>query len=447
MIFDHKSITNITDDEIDVLVKENYSERQHLEFKVTINYKEDNERLEVLWDIVSFANAGGGYIIVGIRDDGKGCAQKYEPDLVGDTESIKKSIMSLCHDHIVERIEGLEVVSRKVKGNPIVILRVPSSSRIPHMVKYQNRTDFYTRYHDGKREITSSGFIFTKIDNLWDKEISGLKVLIIGKDAVKPQFRKEGSILNEFVKKGGRVILMEQGLIETLDWLPFKIDIDKSSAQSAGTTIRTDLPILEDITERGLSSTMAFRMIPDHPILENIEENDLKYWRGTHQVSNNNFYRPKFWNFTTVAYVGGGNGIEHTPLITLPYGSGLFIFSQFVISDEMSKEPAAYILFNNILKYSLNYTASFYRAGIWASKGSFLYKTLTNFGADIEYIDDFPPSDLSVYKILFIDSDINLEKYKVTLERFLVGGGKIVLRELTPEKFENVKYICRWIYL
>ena len=154
MIFEGRSIRDITEEEIDRLVREHVAERQHLEYKATVNYKKAEEKIELLRDIVSFANAGGGYIFVGIRDDGKGRAQKYEPSLLGNPESIMKSIKSLCLDYISERIEGIEVISCVVKGNPLVIVRVPESARAPHMVTYQNKTDFYTRYHDGKREMT-----------------------------------------------------------------------------------------------------------------------------------------------------------------------------------------------------------------------------------------------------------------------------------------------------
>jgi hypothetical protein len=154
MIFEGRSIDDITDDEFDDLVTKHYSERQCLEFKITVNHKEDEERIELLRDIASLANGGGGYLIIGIRDDGKGKAQKYEPSLIGDTEKIRNAIIGLCHEHIKERIDGLDVVIREVKGNPLVIVRIPFSGRRPHMVTYKNSTDFHTRYQDGKRIMT-----------------------------------------------------------------------------------------------------------------------------------------------------------------------------------------------------------------------------------------------------------------------------------------------------
>lgn len=156
MIFDGKPIDDISDEEIDKLVNEHISERQHLEFKSTLNHQDDSDRLELLRDIVSLANAGGGYLIIGIRDDGKGHAQRYEPDMIGDTQRIKQAINSLCLEHIRDRIDGLEIRLRTVRRNPLVFVRIPTSIRIPHMVTFQNHTDFYTRYEDGKREMTLS---------------------------------------------------------------------------------------------------------------------------------------------------------------------------------------------------------------------------------------------------------------------------------------------------
>lgn len=74
--------------------------------------------------------------------------------MVGNIEQIKQAVMSLCYEFISERIEGLEVVSRKIRNNPVLIIRVPSSARTPHMVTINHNTAFCTRYQEGKREMT-----------------------------------------------------------------------------------------------------------------------------------------------------------------------------------------------------------------------------------------------------------------------------------------------------
>ena len=56
------------------------------ELKLTVNHGDDAERLEVLLDVLSLANGGGGYLIVGIKDGGRGRAQRFQNP--GDTRQI-----------------------------------------------------------------------------------------------------------------------------------------------------------------------------------------------------------------------------------------------------------------------------------------------------------------------------------------------------------------------
>ena len=356
---------------------------------------------------------------------------KWTKDVDFDLPVTDKRINADLNMKLVK--DGKELYSNQY---PIHIF--PKMQRIEYSVK---KTGLYDP--DGKtfREMTDCGFLFTRVKEINNQELSGLKVLIIGKDAINPQYYEEGKILDEFVKNGGRLIILEQSRVEKFSWLPFGLDVDKTGPSAGALTGRTDLPILNDITSKGLNATIAFKMMPDHPIMENIETDDLKYWRGTHQVSKNNFIRPKFWNYNTIAFVGSGNGIEHTPLVTLPYGAGLFIMTQFMISEEMSEEPAAFILFNNMLKYAFSYSESSSRAGIFADDKSKTKKILTLFGAKVDQLDEIQADLINSYKVLFMDGTINLEKYKTALDKFLAGGGKIVLRELSPEKLNNVRCI------
>ena len=70
MIFDGKLVDEISDSEVASLVANSVQENQHLEYKGT--YSIINDKLEILRDISSLANASGGYLIVGINDDGSG---------------------------------------------------------------------------------------------------------------------------------------------------------------------------------------------------------------------------------------------------------------------------------------------------------------------------------------------------------------------------------------
>ena len=155
MIFEARPLDEILDGEIAHLVDAHVPEQQHLEFKRTFDHKDDEARLKLLRAIASIANGGGGYLIIGIHDDGSGQAEKFvDPALMRDSESIRRSIRSLCHDHIAERIDGLEVGRRAVNGHTVIIIRIPVSGRRPHMVTFGRRTDFFIRLEDGKREMS-----------------------------------------------------------------------------------------------------------------------------------------------------------------------------------------------------------------------------------------------------------------------------------------------------
>ena len=78
MIFDGRTLDEIGDEEIAELVETHISELQHIEFKATFEYKEDDARVEMLKDVVAMANGGGGYIFIGIGDDGPLCVNVGE---------------------------------------------------------------------------------------------------------------------------------------------------------------------------------------------------------------------------------------------------------------------------------------------------------------------------------------------------------------------------------
>jgi len=172
MIFDHKHIDEITDDEIKRIVDEHLGERQHLEFKVTVNHQDDKDRIELLKDIASLANGGGGYLIIGISDDGKGNALEFK--LTGDSIKILKSIRDLCIKHISERIDGLDFRIRNIDDKQIIIVRIPESIRTPHMVTYNDSTIFVKRYNDGKRSMTIG-----EIKEAFNNDYIGQKLSII----------------------------------------------------------------------------------------------------------------------------------------------------------------------------------------------------------------------------------------------------------------------------
>ena len=151
--FGDKALADISDDEIRALVSNRVAERQHLEFKVKFDQKSSDAVSKLLRQVASFANGGGGYLVLGVRDDGRGRAQKFE-GLQGNVESTVRSIRSLCLEHLDPRIRGLDIEERVIDDHAVVLVRVPRSAQVPHMMKYQHATEFWVRYQDGKVQMT-----------------------------------------------------------------------------------------------------------------------------------------------------------------------------------------------------------------------------------------------------------------------------------------------------
>jgi len=105
MLFDGRHLHDITDKEFADLVVLKVSERQDLEYKATLNLKDDGVKLEILLDITALANGGGGYLIIGIGEDRTGKASGFSKLTNDEANKISKTIADNCVEHISERID------------------------------------------------------------------------------------------------------------------------------------------------------------------------------------------------------------------------------------------------------------------------------------------------------------------------------------------------------
>lgn len=132
----------------------------------TIEYKEqlprqgvDDDTREFLADVSSFANAGGGDLIFGVRDKRDAAGKPTGlPQVLGlaavnaDAEILR--LEQMVRSSIDPRIPG--VCLKHIDGFPagsIILLRVPRSWASPHMVKFKSWTRFFSRTSAGKTEL------------------------------------------------------------------------------------------------------------------------------------------------------------------------------------------------------------------------------------------------------------------------------------------------------
>ena len=153
MILGGCSLNDISLDDILLLIDNRVPEGLHLDYKERPYGGRDRDRHEMLRDIIALANVEGGYLILGVREDGTGRPLELTP--FDDPQTVAHAMQQACLGYIRDRIEGLEIRAFELGFNQgIVVIHVPSSDQRPHMVTLGGHTDFYSRYETDKRAMS-----------------------------------------------------------------------------------------------------------------------------------------------------------------------------------------------------------------------------------------------------------------------------------------------------
>lgn len=149
-------LTQVTEADIARLVKNAIPEGHHHDYKEAMIGGSEKDRKDFLADVVSFANAGGGDLIIGVREQRN---EKGEPtgipdeivDLEINFDKEKLRLGDLIRDAVDPRIPGVDM---QQVGSCFVI-RVPRSPIGPHMVKI-GASRFYSRHTNGRYPLNVS---------------------------------------------------------------------------------------------------------------------------------------------------------------------------------------------------------------------------------------------------------------------------------------------------
>lgn len=152
-----KQLDEIRKADIDVLVSGKIAERRTLDYKEILPGNSDDEKREFLYDVSSFANASGGDLVFGVRDQknaaGKatGIPEAADGIAVANAASEIARLENIIQSGIAPRIPGIGF--REVAGftsGIVLVVRIPKSWAAPHMVTFKGATRFYSRNSTGK---------------------------------------------------------------------------------------------------------------------------------------------------------------------------------------------------------------------------------------------------------------------------------------------------------
>ena len=140
---DGRPLDKLTEQDLLALISAGTAEGKSIEYKQALPGNSDEEKREFLADVTSFANASGGHIVFGMKED-QGLAKEMcglgpvDPDAVLRLENIARGSVD-------PRIPGLgsHGVPLGIGGHAIV-MRIPASWQAPHRIVFRNSGRFWS---------------------------------------------------------------------------------------------------------------------------------------------------------------------------------------------------------------------------------------------------------------------------------------------------------------
>ncbi len=157
MSIEHKNLAQLSQENLDALVKSQVAENIRLEYKRDLYGQNDNSKKELLKDISALANSYGGHLIIGIEEFNGRADALYgvrcdNPD--EETLRMEQVIRSGIEPNIADiHIHYLKLNKPDANARRyLFIIRVPKSHYPPHRVIISNHNRFYLRNSAGVHE-------------------------------------------------------------------------------------------------------------------------------------------------------------------------------------------------------------------------------------------------------------------------------------------------------
>lgn len=246
-------------------------------------------------------------------------------------------------------------------------------------------------------------------------------LLIIGERAFRAGLRKRPVIgqpdplpehLEGFIRNGGRALVLAQEV-----YPPYLFPTDLSDH----------------------AATLAFVQRPDHPLLQGIRPEDLRFWRGDHLVSEHNPLRPRAEGCRPIVTAGSAQGLNYAPLLEWPRGRGTLLLCQLKLIEKFANEPIAARLLENALRYLITCQPEAKPVAVVGDAA--FQQALRRFHLRFEDVTaTLAEADLSRYSLLLVHADVGpLLQTSERIRGFVEQGGKVYLHALTPEAWESLQ--------
>ena len=323
-----------------------------------------------------------------------------------------------------ERSEGKLKVRVSQSGSKTFVdeLNIPV---MPYVDRISTTSPIILLDRSGKVEsfMSNRNIRFNRIDSLEAiKNKSGL--LVIGPDSLT-RTEALGQELLAFAAQGGRVIVLGQ----------------ENSVSGRNLSV----PIETTNHFGGYAHAQALGT----ELFKNLVSDDLTDWAGDHPTYKNVYKKPKQGARSLVEC---GPLLPYSALIEMSTGKGIMVLCQLRVGAKLDIEPAADVLFRNMLEYYSDYEPSTAAAAIYAGDNKLLVKKITQTGVLQRTVSSIESAiDYSKYAVAIIDATADnlavLNRLKGKSEAFQKAGGWIMLCNVRPESIDGFNTLTETTHL
>lgn len=209
-----KPTSELTYEDIEALTSLGEPESIILDYKKTISGSE-RDKAELAKDICAFADSQGGYLIIGVEERrGRPIHPPCGTERMLGRQKVEEWVAQVANTNIAQRVNmDIKVISiPESEERCIIVLHVPVSIRMPHMVTYERDNRYYRRifkrhqFESLPAEEYEVREMFEKGSRMVDKVIAYLSSQGYG-DPSSNAFAE-----NTYTKRLGLTIHRERGL-------------------------------------------------------------------------------------------------------------------------------------------------------------------------------------------------------------------------------------------
>lgn len=183
------------------------------------------------------------------------------------------------------------------------------------------------------------------------EDLQEVDILILGPGASDDLTSEEGALLNDWINRGGKLLVLDQSRPNR--WFPLPLGF---------TSALTGLPLAfrgigkqPEPDRSNYASRYAAVYAKGHPVFRHVPDTAVSYWRsGDGRVVDDTLLKPftnKDAGTANLRVLAGGNRQDYASLLECALGEGHVIFSQLKIADNFTIDPQATWLLYDILSY------------------------------------------------------------------------------------------------